>query len=253
MDTSAELAGRPRQALLQRIFGTDGLNSLIVWLVLVGVLILIRLVVTVFFPNAFNDPSQAAYFAWPAIAVLGVLGVVGVYFAHLSGFPAAWSTEDSLRRWLLPVGIGLAFGVGYIVMDKVTGFVALNNAHHGVAVQFVGYVPSILIFVGGAIISELVFRLVPIPLLLWLISYLALRKRWTEQVFWVLAILTSLLEPVSQFSFLINSAAATGLTVMAAGFAFNMVQAGFFRRYGFLSAIAVRIAFYMIWHVAYVH
>ena len=32
-----------------------------------------------------------------------------------------------------------------------------------------------------------------------------------------------------------------------------MVQAGFYRRYGFLSAIAVRVAFHMVWHVAYVH
>jgi len=32
-------------------------------------------------------------------------------------------------------------------------------------------------------------------------------------------------------------------------FAFNMVQAGYFRRYGFLYAIVVRLVFYMIWHV----
>jgi hypothetical protein len=43
------------------------------------------------------------------------------------------------------------------------------------------------------------------------------------------------------------------LAVVLAGFAFNMVQAGFFRRYGFLTAIIVRVAFYLIWHVAYVH
>src|SRR5437899_1396078 len=101
--------------------------------------------------------------------------------------------------------------------------------------------------------SAVVFRLFPIPILLWLISRVALRKRGAEPTFWALAILTSLLEPVSQYSFLLGSAAGVGVAVIAAGFTLNMVQASFFRRYGFLSAIAVRVAFYMVWHVAYVH
>jgi len=241
------------RSLFTRLLGSDGINSAIVWLVLVTLLIVVRFTVYAFYPDAFNDPEQASFFGWSALAVVGVLGLVGVYFAHLTGFPAAWSLEEPVRRWLAPIAIGLAFSAVYIGLDRSTGFTALTNAHHGVTTQFVGVVPSILIFVGGAIISELVFRLFPIPVLLWLISRVALRKRWQEQVFWVLAILTSLLEPVSQYSFFFGSAVGVGVAVIAAGFCLNMVQAGFFRRYGFLSAIAVRLAFYMVWHVAYIH
>ena len=241
------------RSLLTRLLGSDGTNSAIVWLGLVAILVVVRLAVYTFYPNAFNDPEQASFFGWPALAIMGVLGLVGVYFAHLTGFPAAWSLEDPVRRWLLPIAIGLALSAIYIGLDRTTGFTALTNAHHGVTTQFVGVVPSILIFAGGAIISEVVFRLFPIPLLLWLISRLALRKRWPEQIFWGLAILTSLLEPLSQYSFFFGSAVGVGLAVIAAGFCLNMVQAGFFRRYGFLSAIAIRLAFYMVWHVAYIH
>ena len=242
-----------RWSALARHFGADGINSAIVWLLLVAFLITVRVLVYAFYPNAFNDPEQASFFSWPSLAILAVLGLVGVYFCHLTGFPPAWSFDSPLLRWLAPVLIGVAFGLLYVGLDKSTGFTALANAYHHVTTQFVGVVPSILIFTGGAIISELVFRLFPIPMLLWLISRLAFRKRWPEQVFWVLAILTSLLEPVSQYSFLLSSVAATGILVIFAGFAFNVVQAGFFRRYGFLAAITVRVAFYMVWHVAYVH
>jgi hypothetical protein len=241
------------QRLFTRLLGTDGINSVIVWLVLVAVLIVVRLAVYAFYPNAFNDPEQASFFGWPALALVGLLGLVGVYFAHLTGFPAAWSLDEPVRRWLAPIVIGLVFSAVYIGLDRTTGFTALTNAHHGVTTQFVGVVPSVLIFAGGAIISELVFRLFPIPVLLWLISRVALRKRWPEQIFWGLAILTSLLEPVSQYSFFFGSAVGVGVAVIAAGVCLNMVQAGFFRRYGFLSAIAVRFAFYMVWHVAYIH
>src|SRR5207248_3231061 len=81
----------------------------------------------------------APFFAWPALGVLSVLGLVGVYFAHLTGFPAALSMQEPVRRWLAPIAIGLAFGAVYFGLDWWTKFTALTNAHHGVATtQFVG-------------------------------------------------------------------------------------------------------------------
>ena len=34
-------------------------------------------------------------------------------------------------------------------------------------------------------------------------------------------------------------------------FGFNLVQAVAFRRYGFLAAIIVRVAMYLVWHIGY--
>ena len=45
-----------------------------------------------------------------------------------------------------------------------------------------------------------------------------------------------------------------GLPVAASfipDYAFNFVQAAYFRRYGFLSAIVVRLGVYLVWHVIY--
>jgi len=39
----------------------------------------------------------------------------------------------------------------------------------------------------------------------------------------------------------------------AHGFALNFAQATLFRRYGFVASIVLRLGFYLVWHVAYVH
>jgi hypothetical protein len=36
-------------------------------------------------------------------------------------------------------------------------------------------------------------------------------------------------------------------------FVLNLTQVVFFRRYGFLAAILVRVGFYFVWHALYVH
>jgi hypothetical protein len=78
-----------------------------------------------------------------------------------------------------------------------------------------------------------------------------LRGRSQTQTFWALAALTSLLEPAGQdLSYL-----PYGIIPVAASFlpdyAFNFVQAIFFRRYGFLAAIVVRLGDYLVWHILY--
>jgi len=91
-------------------------------------------------------------------------------------------------------------------------------------------------------------------LLLWLISKVLLSGRASTAVFWVLAILTSLLEPVSQN---LGPGPVLGPAVLAGslalGFAFNLGQAVFLGRYGVVASILVRVAFYVIWHMIYAH
>jgi hypothetical protein len=110
---------------------------------------------------------------------------------------------------------------------------------------------SLLLYPGGAIIVEVIYRLLPVPLLLWLVSSLILRGRGQAQTFWILAALTSLLEPASQdLSYI-----PYGIVPVAASFipeyAFNFVQASYFRRCGVVAAIVVRWGNYLVWHIVY--
>jgi hypothetical protein len=98
---------------------------------------------------------------------------------------------------------------------------------------------------GGAIIVEVVYRIFLIPLLLCLISNIFLRGRKQEFVFWVTAVLTSLLEPASQdlHAVVAGPSRVAFACVFAEDYALNLLQAWLFRRNGFLSAIWLRVIF----------
>src|SRR5204862_1313111 len=98
--SAKDAGGFSLRAAAARLLGPDGINSAFVWLVLVGVLVIIRLLIDAFYPSAFNDPEQASVFAWPALGVLSLRGLVGGAFAHLTGFPSGFSVQEAVRRRL---------------------------------------------------------------------------------------------------------------------------------------------------------
>ena len=67
-------------------------------------------------------------------------------------------------------------------------------------------------------------------------------------MFWILALVTSALEPADQVGFL---AGHLELIVVIGGLTFgvNVFEAHLFRRYGFLAPLAFRLAYYAVWHV----
>ncbi len=227
-------------------------NSLWVWLVLVAVLVLVNLFITVVGAGLERDP-RVGLFSWPAIAIFGVLGAVGIWFAHRTGFPAAWDPRVSTRqRFLYPALVGLGFGLLQVAVEQVTHSIQFFLAAMGLAEFNAPFPGSLLFYTGGAIIVEVIYRLLPIPLLLWLISNVILRGRAQQPVFWVLALLTSAIEPLSQD--LTAWQAGVPLVTVAQfvpHYAFNLTQAVFFRRYGFLAVILVRVGMYLVWHIGY--
>jgi hypothetical protein len=229
-------------------------SSYVVWLGLVLYLLLVKVIISAFLPRAFSDPSQAGAFDWAPLGIFAALGLVGVWLSRKTGFPDAWDTHISnWRRLALPLLIGIGFAALYVVADLLTGFTKLIAARHGVTQQYTDPVSMALIFTSVPYLVEVLYRLLIIPVLLLLISNLILRGRGQSQVFWVLAVLTSALEPLSQY--IDWRVLSGGLLVfyVAELFAINFTQAAFFRKYGFLAAILVRVGFYLVWHVLYVH
>jgi len=103
------------------------------------------------------------------------------------------------------------------------------------------------------VLVEIIYRLLLIPLLLFLISNLLLRGRAQAAVFWALAILTSALEPLTMSADLAVLSPPLMSIHAIDLYALNFTQVIFFRRFGYLSAILVRVAFYLVWHALYVH
>jgi hypothetical protein len=227
-------------------------NSARVWLILLAFIALTHLFIE-FIGAGLEDDPRTALFTWPSIAIFGVLGFIGIVLSHQTGFPAAWDDRVTNRqRFLIPATIGALLGLLQSALNNVfnwTGFFS----------QVVGrpfnppWPGSVPFFTSGAIEVEVLYRLLPVSLLLWLVSSLLLRGRAQSQVFWVLAVLSSLLEPMDQDLRDLGTGAPVAQVGagFAVDFALNFAQAVMFRRSGFLAAIVTRVAFYMVWHVAY--
>jgi hypothetical protein len=157
------------------------------------------------------------------------------------------------RRLAWPFGIGLGLAALEVGMDLATGFTRLNAAAHGVGQQFTDPFSMLVIFGAASVLVEAIYRLIPLPILLWLISNVVLRGRWQSLVYWLLAVPFSLVEPLGQTSVVAGIGPEVFAGEVVLGFALNLVQAWFFRRHGFVSSIAVREGYYLIWHVLYVH
>ena len=224
-------------------------NSLIVWLLLFAYLGIVAFLVTVVFPVEFLDRSQAGFFEAQGVIAIGIMGLIGAWISMYTGFPGAWDAKVTNRqRLLIPVVAGALFGALFLATDLITGLARLQQERFNIPATDLPFPASLFIYSAGAIFLEVVFRLLPIPLLLGLFSIFVRHERAREIFFWILAILTSLIEPASQ------SVGTQVLPPLAMGFVilqqfgFNLLQAGFFRKYGYLASIIARIAFYVPYH-----
>jgi hypothetical protein len=183
--------------------------------------------------------------SWVAIGLAAVLGFIALKLAQRTGFPDMWDRRiSSKQRFVIPI----LFGLGFAVIQIILVALVLH-----LDIPMVNFPLSIPVYLFGGIILEIFYRLIPMVLLVWLISNLILGKRWQEQVFWVVAILLCLLEPVMQtigmyqMGILANILLAAILFIFV--FAGNLIPTYFFRKYGFLAAIVWRLTDYLIWHI----
>jgi hypothetical protein len=237
-------------------------RSLWIYLGLMAYLVAVKLAIDLLFPpTVFASPSQAGVFAWPALGIWTVAGLLGVWLAHRTGFPGLWDKEVNMPRWLLLAAIlGLGFGIIDCNWDYATGASRLAAERMGIPAFHIPFPASAVIYPGGAIIVEVLYRLVPIPLVVFLVSNLLLRGRWQNQVFWVAAIVLSAFEPVSQSGLLSlafgREFKMRGLEGLVAGevikgYALNLTEAYLFRKAGFLAPLVLRVVYYLLWHVAW--
>jgi hypothetical protein len=214
---------------------------------LAGYLVLVKLVLTVA-PGVFRSPSQAKVFEWPFLALWTALGSLGVFLSERTGFPPPWEAAGARRRLLEPAVWGIALGILALITDAATGWSHAVAAKMGLPSIHIEFPASALVYPGGAIIVEILYRLFPIPVLLFLLTRIPAFRQREGAVFWTLAVATSLLEPLGDLG-LRSLGFATMAAVFAEDYALNFVQAWTFRKRGFLAAIVVRVGFYVVWHV----
>jgi len=229
-------------------------GSLKIWFALIAYLFVTKIILTTMLPDAFADPAQAAFFGWIPLGVIATTGLIGVALSQRAGFPEAWEGKRPFyQNILFPILIGFGIGALMVAIDLSSGYTRLIAARHGVSRQYTDFPSMFFVFTSAPIIVEVVYRLFLIPFLLWIVSKVIQNDKVQMFVFWVLAIVTSLLEPLGMYPDLHVVPGHLAILLALIYFGINLTQAGFFRKYGFLAAILVRMGFYFIWHVLYIH
>lgn len=191
-----------------------------------------------------NIPSLRQ-FGWDSVGLVA-LGLVGLWLAPRTGFADGFDWRVShAQRFVGPFVIGLGFAVADIAVYKLV----IHPEPITALMPFMQPFPySLLLFGSGAMYVECLYRFLPIPVLMALTGWLWPRLQRSQGLFWTLALLTSLVEPLEQ---LITDSPALIAYSFGTGYAMNLLQAVFFRHYGFLAALFVRLGHYALWHVAF--
>lgn len=171
--------------------------------------------------------------------ITAALGSISLWLLVRCGWFEATTSGRSIG---IALGLGACLALPVIIVDLVAGFPAELN---------VRFPQSLLFYPSLALVAEAVFHLVPLALLasLWQATRFELGPaRW-------FAIGTvALLEPMLQASFFAEQSSwrvtvFLGLYVLA----FNILSLDLFRRSGFVALYALRLGYYLIWHIAWGH
>ncbi len=214
-------------------------QSLYTYLVLLAIAI-----ATVFYGQWVSQYNEnIRVWNWINIPIM-LIGIPFILLQKEAGLPEVWQSGISNKhRLLIPALIGLFFGALDVLVIKII----MHPEPYESLPPFLQPFPySIFLFISGAFEIEVFYRLLPLTLLLIVIWKWILKGKHFSWVFWPIAILTAIREPLEQWP-----TGATWYIVYAilSGFIFNLLQAYYFKKAGFISSMMVRLGHYLLWHI----
>ncbi len=156
---------------------------------------------------------------------------------------------------MIPALIGVGIGIFFNLADVI-----LSQFHTLGAFPHPPFPASLAASAVAGIGEELIFRLFFISFWVWLISYVILKKRWQNQVFWIVTIFSALAFTVGHTPSVmillgLNTVNEIPLALMSEIILLNGVlslfAAYYFRKFGFLTAVGIHFWTDVIWHVVW--
>ncbi len=184
----------------------------------------------------------------------GGLGLIGLILSQKLGFADIWDPKVSTRqRLLIPALVGAGIGIFIILSDLFfSRYFSIGPIPHP------PFPTSIFGSISAGIGEEIIFRLFFISLWVWLISHVILKKKWQNQVFWIIAGISALAfavghVPSVMFLFgykTINDIPLALLTeIILLNGVVSIFAAYYFRKFGFLAAVGIHFWTDIVWHV----
>jgi hypothetical protein len=208
------------------------------------------------YPGDFPVKGQAEAFSWLVVSVVIFMGLLG-FLADRSlrtdrSFPEPFTdARRELRALVIATATGALYGIITIARD-----LADPGSGSPLTLTEWPHVPwpwSVPFYTFGAIFLEFLLRLGALCILVWLIHVVAFRRRLPRVVFWVVNIFVASYEiqPTLLESLDAGDWTAVALAPFSPLYWTNVFEGWLLLRYGWLSPIVFRLAFYLVWHVIY--
>jgi cytochrome b561 len=220
-----------------------------------GLLVAIKLLFE-FYPGDFPVKGQAEAFTWPIVLGIILFALMGLSaersLATGSRFPEPRSDRQRERRAaVIAIVTGFFYGIVTVVQDL--GSPGSGNPLNVAEWPHVPWPWSVPFYTFGAILLEFMLRLGALCILVWLIHVVILRRRWLLPAFWIVNLIVATYEILP--SVMEDVAAGkwrdVALSPLEPLYWTNVFEGWLLLRFGWLSPIVFRLAFYLIWHVIY--
>ena len=218
---------------------------------------LVAIAITVWYavrPWPIPVADQVQHFMLAPVTTSLGLGALGVWLSSRVGLPSAPALTDA-RGWLLlflaSTGLALLFVAASAIEDATLGVQRFLAQRIGQPSMNVPFPASIAHYLHGSILQECLFRIGPIPILSWTIGKLAFRDGAKPQVFWVVAIVLSLVEPLAEVAMAFQARPDIALITAGVGVAGNVAWVALYRQMGWPVLLIVRIVLEIGWHVVW--
>lgn len=227
-------------------------NDFLCFGLLIAAVIVVHYVIA-WWPDFQMLQSQKSLFSWKAIGIIGSLGLVSVYVLNLTGLRKLWDAGVSINpKIVLPFFAGLVLGIIHSAYDMFSGAASEIAATMGLDNIHIAFPFSIPVYLGGAILVNTIYYLIPIPILVYLVSNKILKGKAEGIVFWTVGIMIALFEPLTNPGIsVLQQVGAVAIPLSVSVLVFNLVTVLFIRKYGFVSAYFLRFGHYAVWHILY--
>ena len=219
--------------------------------------------VNIFLPQGAFLPTQTLPASKPVLALVnaaimlilyGGLGFFGLKLSQKIGIANIWDLKVSNKqRFLIPALVGGGIGIFFILADLIfSKFHTLGSIPHP------PFPTSFVTSATAGIGEEVIFRLFFISFWVWFVSYIILKKRWQNQIFWIVTLFSALAFALGHFPsvmilFGFNTIQEIPFVLISEIILLNGVisffAAYYFREYGFLAAVGIHFWTDIIWHV----
>lgn len=201
-----------------------------------------------------SKPVLAAVNACIMLVVYGGLGFLGLKLSHKIGFADLWDSKVTNRqRFLIPAIIGTGIGIFFILADA-----ALSSFHTLGPIPHPPFPTSLVATAVAGIGEELIFRLFFISFWVWLISYVILKNKFQNQIFWIISIFSAAAFAIGHIPSVmmlygLSNIGEIPIALMVEIFLLNgavsIFAAYYFRKYGFLAPVGIHFWTDIVWHV----